>query len=223
MFFDGILRDSKLLRCFPLGKAMDFPEDEDVAAARRQLSDRVGDEAEFLPVLHLHIGRQIVGFQTRQFHFVERVERQGLGTAGLGRDHRQRRAEEIGARVLDVRDRYKCREFRISLLHRIVDQRRLQDATTEPPAKCRFVRANIPRQPLGSVTRERHHGAILNARFGLMASALFCQQLVNPHGKYLAEAWRKRMATRVWLGSEPWIVGASLPRRSNEATAGGDA
>ena len=158
LHLDGVHGDAEFLGDFAVGKIFKFAEDEDFAAARRQLGDRRREQVGLLLAAGGFGGvrRRVEDARRDEFRYRNRVggraasEEIAGGVAGGG--------EEEAARVFDGTPFAGAEEAGVGLLHEVVDFGRV-DQPAEVGAESGLVRGELGGEPLSRIGLGRIHGA----------------------------------------------------------------
>ena len=132
MLFHGAFRQTQQLRGFPLGQSLHLAQHEGFAASRRQQVDRVGNQAKFLALFCLNIGRQVIGGEVQPLYFAQRFHGYDRRSTQFAGHHRQRGAKEIGARIFDMVDRCQAGELGVGFLNDVVNLQTMLDPPRKP-------------------------------------------------------------------------------------------
>lgn len=132
MLFHRAFRQAQPLRGFPLRQSLHLAQHKGFAAPSRQLVDRIGNQPKFLALFGLNVGWQIVGGERHSLDLAQRFHRYDRRAAQFARHHRQRGAEEIGARIFDMVDGGQAGELGIGFLNHVVDQNAMLNTARKP-------------------------------------------------------------------------------------------
>ena len=197
--FDGVHGEAELFGDFAVGAVFKFAEDEDFAAARRQLRDCHREQGGLLLAAGGLGGTRPVVEDARLVHFRYRkgvgrsaaAEEVAGGVAGGG--------EKEAAWMLDRAAFMRAEKPGVGFLHEIVDVGGA-DEPVEVGAEGRLVGRELSGEPLRRVGRGRSHGADVWA-VGGRSKPVFWRGMMEGASEFLAAPGVSGWAVRSARGS----------------------